>query len=757
MCRHEKLLSRARTFRVRKFTRSVVHGDSFVHGGMIMQPNASPPPSPELVRAPPPSPEWVRASPPSAATPASRRRLGKGWALARSKIHARLLVARALHVAPAIALLNCYNRSQEYLRKLRHGVKGLHRLADALSDVKVNNQAKEWSKRLGAGVGANGAGIPDSATDIDGDGKRYGIDIDGDGIIDAVTNVTTEKVLANEEYWQQGDASLYTEASLRQRSALRRHKLVLDACYEFWKLVLHTTGMTIAHPATTERIALREAYEAIFLRAYRLLLEDWDADDAAQCIAADWFDDTKAGDGLGLNYSAFCDALFMVADIWTRSIDGEEYADFLWRLYQGIARADPPRFKQMDEVRFDASFEMRSEGRKASAFTILARLDGLKRKAATKIANLRRRQLARREAAERKLAVEKVQTNVRVKMGRKRAQERRQEKESNAAEEKKARATKARLEAEEEKRAVLNIQKNARAAFARKRAQERAQEKQMLTEFLQQRRTAPVLIEAAPAVDWCPLQLIELRHVEDWPQLTRRRHVTPQRRPRRVQPGPSAHGRRVSAAGLSPTAAFVRDGHGVALQASPTDSSWNEVPRLYSRWSKLRTDVREEQFREDAREWLSDCDPHRFPQPPEGVAPGLGITSPRRQYYQAPPEVPPRRELLMSQFLVAAKASDGEPYSKDPSERLPPLAEQEGRHKSPRVVKFSALPRLSPRDQPPIPGYVRRPVGHADSILVKLPNSTAEGSAAKGTQLPVLPIGSILLSLAAGAEVREPL
>ena len=111
----------------------------------------------------------------------------------------------------------------------------------------------------------------------------------------------------------------------------------------------------------------------------------------------------------------------------------------------------------------------------------------------------------------------------------------------------------------------------------------------------------------------------------------------------------------------------------------------------------------------------------------------------------------------MSQFLVAAKASDGEPYSKDPSERLPPLAEQEGRHKSPRVVKFSALPRLSPRDQPPIPGYVRRPVGHADSILVKLPNSTAEGSAAKGTQLPVLPIGSILLTLAAGAEVREPL
>ena len=160
---------------------------------MIMQPKASPPPSPELVRAPPPSPEWVRASPPSAATPAPRRRLGKGWALARSKIHARLLVARALHVAPAIALLNCYNRSQEYLRKLRHGVKGLHRLADALSDVKVNNQAKEWSKRLGAGVGANGAGIPDSATDIDGDGKRYGIDIDGDGIIDAVTNVTTEK------------------------------------------------------------------------------------------------------------------------------------------------------------------------------------------------------------------------------------------------------------------------------------------------------------------------------------------------------------------------------------------------------------------------------------------------------------------------------------------------------------------------------------------------------------------------------------
>lgn len=74
-------------------------------------------------------------------------------------------------------------------------------------------------------------------------------------------------------------------------------------------------------------------------KLYIELLEGEDADEAETREAAieDWRDDS--GGAATLSCDAFCNAIFEIADVYTRSIGVDVYVDFLSRLRKKVTRA----------------------------------------------------------------------------------------------------------------------------------------------------------------------------------------------------------------------------------------------------------------------------------------------------------------------------------------------------------------------------------------------------------------------------------
>ena len=133
------------------------------------------------------------------------------------------------------------------------------------------------------------------------------------------------------EFWRQGDASLSTAEALRQRFALRTEPRVVGALQHFWEAALRSiqsSGDVSAHTLSFE------GYSKLLLRVYRVLMEEWDAEDADQCIQDDWKNDAKGRDELGRE--GFMDALFELADTWCKTINAEEYISFLNDLFERV-------------------------------------------------------------------------------------------------------------------------------------------------------------------------------------------------------------------------------------------------------------------------------------------------------------------------------------------------------------------------------------------------------------------------------------
>jgi len=150
--------------------------------------------------------------------------------------------------------------------------------------------------------------------------------------------VDSAKALDAIPIWQQGDTDLVTEEKLIERRKLRDHILVVEVLEAFWEVVEHT-GLT---PPDTEvidgeRMLTRDGYKRLYERAYKLLLDAWDPEDAEKTIADDWAEDSDGKPGLPK--VAFCDGLFELADVWTSGIDAAEYARFLWRLYLAVTES----------------------------------------------------------------------------------------------------------------------------------------------------------------------------------------------------------------------------------------------------------------------------------------------------------------------------------------------------------------------------------------------------------------------------------
>ena len=227
------------------------------------------------------------------------------WDSLRSDIRIRLAAAFALQPEH-----ETFTNANNYLRKLRVGVRVRPQAEQVLVDVRVRQQA-EQVKRLR---------------------EQQLIVFEG-----------SEEFLATIPQWKQADESLATEEKLRERQALKRAESIRCVTGAFWGVCMRTAGFwterTDALGGFSEMLATREAYECLFLRVYKVLMPEWDMQDAVHSVAEDWESDCAHGEP-GLGFGPFCDALFEIADLWVPVIDAGEYARFLWNLFHKVTEGD---------------------------------------------------------------------------------------------------------------------------------------------------------------------------------------------------------------------------------------------------------------------------------------------------------------------------------------------------------------------------------------------------------------------------------
>ena len=195
--------------------------------------------------------------------------------------------------------------------------------------------------------------------------------VDAKRAVDAGEVVTQRGAEDDEKAaWQQGDASMYTKDKIQQRAALRRHPAVLEVLQDFWGVV---TGVCpdkeipvgarcpicgklagVLRSEANEPTVAFDAYEALYERIYRAVLEEWDPADASATIAEDWQNDTKGCQSL--TREAFFDSLFELADHWCATVEAREYVTFIKNLFDEITVHHPPGYalKGVGSVSFNS-------------------------------------------------------------------------------------------------------------------------------------------------------------------------------------------------------------------------------------------------------------------------------------------------------------------------------------------------------------------------------------------------------------------
>ena len=158
------------------------------------------------------------------------------------------------------------------------------------------------------------------------------------GGANVVTSMSDEAALAAVPYWQQGDLELYSEDNLQKRLELRHNKQVVDELQVWWCTAQRS--MQSGGDSTASELD-REHYMVMCVRIYKAMMEDFDLAEAEKNAADDWENDCAPGEQ-GLGRERFMDAIFELADVWTKSVDPSEYVDFLRTLFQRVARGAPP-------------------------------------------------------------------------------------------------------------------------------------------------------------------------------------------------------------------------------------------------------------------------------------------------------------------------------------------------------------------------------------------------------------------------------
>lgn len=191
--------------------------------------------------------------------------------------------------------------------------------------------------------------------------------------VNSVLEVNTASERDELPLWKQGNADLATEEMMDARHALRSEPQVVEVLEAFWNVELKNAalGHTVDSADHGAVLVSRAGFFALYERAYRVLLEEWDPSDAAESIAEDWAHD--AGGAPGLRREAFEDSLFELADVWTEGLSALEYATFLWRLLRNVCDPTTGGWSALDSLQVT---ECAARRREAAALGALSARSG---------------------------------------------------------------------------------------------------------------------------------------------------------------------------------------------------------------------------------------------------------------------------------------------------------------------------------------------------------------------------------------------
>ncbi|TMW55989.1 hypothetical protein Poli38472_008637 [Pythium oligandrum] len=133
--------------------------------------------------------------------------------------------------------------------------------------------------------------------------------------------IVTERDAAVSEdvtYRLQGNLDHYTEENLRKRLKLQEHPQMIALTQRLWMSAVDDN----------EEVLGFGKYEAFMLRLHRLILPEFDLDQSKELIRDDWTRDTDGSDHL--DYRFFHFSMFELVDLWTDTVEAEDYISLLY-------------------------------------------------------------------------------------------------------------------------------------------------------------------------------------------------------------------------------------------------------------------------------------------------------------------------------------------------------------------------------------------------------------------------------------------
>ena len=150
----------------------------------------------------------------------------------------------------------------------------------------------------------------------------------------AMTIVENSEDLESIPYELQGDEELSTDKAIAVRAKMRRHPRVLEQLQMWWATAQHT--MRVWHGENYDAAVLtRNDYVRIMVLVAKAMSDVFDAEEAQQCAEEDFVEDAKGA--TTMSQKQFMNAVFELTDLYTRTLDYEEYTGFMQRLLKDVA------------------------------------------------------------------------------------------------------------------------------------------------------------------------------------------------------------------------------------------------------------------------------------------------------------------------------------------------------------------------------------------------------------------------------------
>ena len=152
-------------------------------------------------------------------------------------------------------------------------------------------------------------------------------------------------------YRNEGDTTLYSTINLKKRTAVREDAQVQGWLSTFFSTFNHADLNGNGHADEIHRQDVLE-FELLVCKAL-FDTEDWDMEQAKQAVVDDL--QREIGDATNMDASEFFHSLFETVDVWTETVEVDEYVAFLRNLYLRITYTDPSfaggrRFKEVKNV-----------------------------------------------------------------------------------------------------------------------------------------------------------------------------------------------------------------------------------------------------------------------------------------------------------------------------------------------------------------------------------------------------------------------